>query len=761
MGYLKGIDWKELMLGHGEKFILGMVLVFVTGSVATTHWGTYEKTPEEFQAKITLGESAFSASRWPADNQTVLVAHDPGAQVARLLDGTPQGLPLFQYSTRWVWPIRKRKDRLREPEFLPVLQLVADASRVLVQLQPETKEAAAFKLSRPLPDDEAAGSVAPVKPHSPDVPVPQIVVPRPDTRTDAVDEVSVAGQIPGINRDVNRDVDDDYAPGAPEGKNVAGNPGGADGPGPITGEARGMRFVALRGVIPMKLIVDRVRQALNLDTPQEAYSLVQIWDFELERQTAGPDADPWKTDWEAVDIEDTIRLLDRLEFDLDVVEEKYRNSVVVNPLPFRVTGSWDEASGLNGLIASHPAIRKILTKQEQLAEEALKLATVKAALKAEAYQQTQKAGFDLVQHNMQAMWNQMGGNQEMRSLLYDSIQEVLDEDMAGRGLDLEQIMSRLSSSIGDPGRGGGYPGTTAVRHPNGNRGMNQQPVVTIPESLLFRFFDFSVVPGNAYRYRVRLKLQNPNFDRDPAELLDVSSGEGRFRHTPWSESSTPAVVQYETHLFLDKVDKRRGVSINVYQWMTESGTYVNGLFEGLHRAEKIAARTFERKGRRGTDPMLDGGIVTDILRPAHETFQEERIDYVTPHSLIDYQRTSVITADEFPDLELTTKRIPLVFEEAITMNRFGELKHVDSDRQAQAYVGWKDLMERQKTVWRHLRHLRNTAAPVGGPGSLLPPEEVAGQSTGSRGRPQSSGKRSLGGDEFDPYGGGAYGQMPD
>lgn len=172
---------------------------------------------------------------------------------------------------------------------------------------------------------------------------------------------------------------------------------------------------------------------------------------------------------------------------------------------------------------------------------------------------------------------------------------------------------------------------------------------------------------------------------------------------------------------------------------------------GPHRAEKVASWPFAGKGRRGADSRLDAGVVTDIVRPARESFREELIDYATPHSLIDYERTTVINADEFPDLELTSKRVPVVLEEMVTINRFGDLKHIDSDHQTQGYDTWKSLMERQKTVWRRLRM---TAEPTGGTGRLLGPGEDVKRSVESPGRPRGSGKRSLGGEGLDPYGGG-------
>ena len=43
--------------------------------------------------------------------------------------------------------------------------------------------------------------------------------------------------------------------------------------------------------------------------------------------------------------------------------------------------------------------------------------------------------------------------------------------------------------------------------------------------LLFRYFDFSIEPGNAYRYRVKLKMRNPNYLRGYDEVVDQSVAE--------------------------------------------------------------------------------------------------------------------------------------------------------------------------------------------------------------------------------------------
>jgi tetratricopeptide (TPR) repeat protein len=72
-----------------------------------------------------------------------------------------------------------------------------------------------------------------------------------------------------------------------------------------------------------------------------------------------------------LEFSDPLRLFisQRQTVELETLGELYSGPVFTMPLPYRVTGSWDRAIGQNGLIASHPQIRKILIRQAQLQEE--------------------------------------------------------------------------------------------------------------------------------------------------------------------------------------------------------------------------------------------------------------------------------------------------------------------------------------------------------------------------------------------------------
>ena len=131
--------FKELAIEHGEKFILGLAGVFVLIGIGTTQWSTYEKTPEEFAEKIEAGKTEFDRSTWPESEKETFVAIDPGEEVARLLEGIPPSQK-YEYLVKWVHRITKAREKVAEPEYMAIENLVADAGRILIELTPEEEE---------------------------------------------------------------------------------------------------------------------------------------------------------------------------------------------------------------------------------------------------------------------------------------------------------------------------------------------------------------------------------------------------------------------------------------------------------------------------------------------------------------------------------------------------------------------------------------------------------------------------------------------
>lgn len=95
-------------------------------------------------------------------------------------------------------------------------------------------------------------------------------------------------------------------------------------------------------------------------------------------------------------------------------------------------------------------------------------------------------------------------------------------------------------------------------------------------NLLFRYFDFTAQPGVAYKYRVYVALENPNFGVDPQHLEDPKLGAKKFVWSPPSNATEPAVAPLGGELFagetkISVVDSEVVALLALEQWMPSGG----------------------------------------------------------------------------------------------------------------------------------------------------------------------------------------------
>lgn len=105
------------------------------------------------------------------------------------------------------------------------------------------------------------------------------------------------------------------------------------------------------------------------------------------------------------------------------------------------------------------------------------------------------------------------------------------------------------ASMGDPALlGSGAMSGSAMTMPDGSMGPggmgsgNARQLIDGVEYRLFRFVDFSVLPGRQYRYRVRLVCWNPNLNLPTRHLADVALAKKPTLESPVSDPTAPAVV---------------------------------------------------------------------------------------------------------------------------------------------------------------------------------------------------------------------------
>ena len=223
-------------------------------------------------------------------------------------------------------------------------------------------------------------------------------------------------------------------------------------------------------------------------------------------------------------------------------------------------------------------------------------------------------------------------------------------------------------------------------------GGEMQKDLRLAKYLLFRYFDFNVSPGNAYRYRVRLVLLNPNFRRPVEDLVDESVAAGENRITPWSEPTAPTYFPEEQKVFLTKVDKARpdtglpAATLDIIQWFTDSGMHIAAKLEKLQLGQFVGGR-----------PKIK------VLRPGTESFKEEDVSIFTGSILADITSAPELDPVEHADLKVDAKRLKQVgVDKALLVDRFGQLIALDPKASAdELAVALKTVADEHKK-WEYL-----------------------------------------------------------
>jgi hypothetical protein len=242
---------------------------------------------------------------------------------------------------------------------------------------------------------------------------------------------------------------------------------------------------------------------------------------------------------------------------------------------------------------------------------------------------------------------------------------------------------------------------------------------------LFRYFDFDVQPGMAYRYRLKLQLRNPNFQRPYEEVEDQAITRGETRETGWSNISMPAVVPETTNYFLKDVERdpvrdekhaRKPVAnIAMFEWDANYGTMLADTLKILNVGQFIA----EKKK-------------SWVLDPGTPTFEEKEVPFATEDMLVDASGDLEIAPELHPDLQLKPERGRKdvrvgMLPEALVVTGTGQLKELDPISDAKEEKSLKQQVDDERKSYLYLRDaptetrsLLDGPAPMMGPGPVGP-----------------------------------------
>lgn len=627
MNKLKGLNFKQFFVDHFEKVLFGVVILGGLLALAMSSWSPYDaKNPQEVINKTKEAAANHKVATWPeAQQQKYAKSENISAKAKELL----APLPISQYAyaasqPELFSPVRDLNKRIGEINWLPVQQMIADAGRVLISVPPPFDPEAAGAAGSPegsMPANPGGTRYPGVTGYGPGGLGAGQAEPKelnPYSRRGAAAGMGGygagygEGAIPGASGAGFAAPAGAGGPGAGLGRGGAGEgefaaPGagypGAMGAGGMgfaqNMEGEGKRYVSIRGVFPLKEQEEILREQLGLRTSQQAAQQLAIRDYEIQRQEAQPGPKPWSGPWEKVDItiaQDVIKSATGTDRIYPMPIDPSVKGYFTMPLPMLLMGIWTEEE------ASHPALTNF--SKTSMAKEQEEYIEAKIAeymeRKAELKEKFGGSDHGWLQYNsggamgMMGMGQAMMGDQQFIRGMQSDLQQLPGGQRISQDTLKDQIKRLINAS-------GAY--------------------------LLFRYLDFDVKPGHAYRYRVRVEVRNPAYNLPVSRVKRPDIALGATRWTEWSEPTPPVIVPRDTQYFLAAINPGAGrrpkaANFKMFQWTPERGTMVTNSLNVLP----------------GT--MIGGMVETSVIDVAENKAEAKEVDFVSGDTLLDIRSAS-------------------------------------------------------------------------------------------------------------------------
>ncbi len=550
---------KAMAIQHGEKVVLGLVLLLVGWFLVSARWPGYERRPAEFAEAVVKGRAALQANNW-GDTQRqehTLAQEDYPAQIVEAALDREFDVSDYQLSTKISPSPMDQQEPLKLLATADIRHPIADAGYVFLEfpVAAEESEDGASEDSEAAEDAEETPSA--------DENVNDEFLPIAGGTGGSSGSGSSSSR-PADAGSYYAEFDSKYdaESGAAQGEQERqGGTAGYAGSGGQYGDygyeesstqtalnrnGRLYPYLSVRAVFDLREQIRKIQEATHLD-PLEAARVFRLMDFELQRRV---EIEPglW-AEWEPVQIQVAKDILEEVsDHNADVVSSSVTDPTITMPLPGRIYGAWSRH-------ANHPDLEEEFTlSPEELQRE--------IELNARIFEE-----FREKHENLNSAIRPGGGFSDMTLDTRQMQSEIAGMGSSG-GYGTAMQMQGMMAGMGQ----GGSQNRAATPHSEyldklleaeGDEERAELLKEWIVERvnsegrfLLFRYIDFEVRPGQTYQYRVRIEIENPNFSRRPSDaggLNEVVETETVW--TEWSGETPPARLEPMVHYYLARIDR--------------------------------------------------------------------------------------------------------------------------------------------------------------------------------------------------------------
>jgi hypothetical protein len=653
----KRLDFKALLLNHGEKFGAAVIGVLAVTGLATANWSACSRLESELKEAANKTKEAWnSPTNVMSEEKKKLFDSTPEVEVlANRMASPNEDIEQFAWVRHLNEPIHSVKEKLAPVIVLPpespestlvtfaLVQKPDDDEAADTEIttessnKPEEKSAAdkdladlfgnnknsGAGLGGGYPGADAAGGVMPGSPGAAGYPTAGY----PGGGVGA-DGYPVGGG--GLGMGMGMMAGGPGMMGMPEsldGYGMGGYMGmeGAMGAAAVERKVRSCAGVSVRAVFDLYKQTNMLADALHIPA-KDGQRYIDFVNLEIQRKAAVPGADPWAGEWEELSLKDIAEILEEAAYnDRDIVNPSVVRSEITMPLPGRAAGNWTPAN------ASHKRLEEFQLSDEEkelidrhqakLLEEANKMKAMlpPAQAKSEGFRKWGLASQDL--------GTALGGGMSVSGTMFTDYQSSMNAPLPEGSENQGQKLKK------DP---------RFKTKEDLEKFLNSTLVAN--RLLLVRFMDFTCEQGNSYRYRVRLEMRNPTFNMPVDELEQPELASQKTIFSGWSEPTEPVFVPGAYRYYTQKVDSRPRVDevaqLSMYYQHETAGT-------------PVMANLRVPVGVR-----IGGKQSLDVVDLGKSTLEPQEIELKSMDYLASVTEAPRLSASDFPELKDILKGVP-------------------------------------------------------------------------------------------------------